>query len=270
MTPAEFDKWFDHYCAAFPSLFEWFRRLTDREATRGHWQRALANTSLADAIAVTDQMAIGEIDAPLEWEQRDQTAIVVRREAAKSRSARRTRKTAEAARPMPSRHGGMLTPLRTLLSRAQSLGGRLRAGQISKDDHDLEMEQVLHEAKKGAGESRRYRCMACNDNGLIVCWNTIAVSQFRIKGELERSRWSTMVLACGGCESGRVYWVPEAEGGRMNPMPRYQLQQHCRLISGCGTATQADFEELKRWLSDDYLPPAMAGDFAEWNQGAEV
>ncbi|QEG40472.1 hypothetical protein [Roseimaritima ulvae] len=225
----------------------------------------MANTTLAEAMDVTDRMAIGETEASLELEHRDQTAIVVRREASKQRGQRRKQSRDVNIRPMPSRHGGMFTPLRVLLNRVQTLGKSLRSGTLSQEDHDLQLEQVVHEAKKGGNDQGRIRCSDCNDAGLIICWHSYTVSAFRSTDELQRSKWATMAVACGGCEAGRVHWLPEAEGGRQNPTPRYDAQKHCRMVSGCGVPGESDFAELKRWLAEEYLSPAMRGEFEDWN-----
>ncbi|QEG40450.1 hypothetical protein [Roseimaritima ulvae] len=267
MNQTEFDDWLNFHSAAFPTIGRWIEGIDETETFLGLWKKALASVSLDDARSITEAMAMGDIDAPLEWEQRDQTAIIIRREAARLRGVRRKRESVATSRPMPSRHGGMFTPLRALLTRVQALGTSLRNGKLSKEDHDLQLEQVFHEAKKGGNDQRRVRCNECSDSGLIICWHSFSVSVLRNTEKLERSKWATMAVACGGCEAGRVHWLPEAEGGRQNPSLRYDARIHCRLVSGCGVPIESDFAELKRWLAEDYLCPAMSGEFAAFNAG---
>lgn len=267
MTETEFDQWLDAHSTAFPSIGEWFARLATAKETRNHWRRALANTEHRDALAVTEAMAIGEIEAPLQWEQRDQTAIIVRREASRIRGKRNKQATTDLARPRPSRHGGTLTPLRTLLSRALSFDCDNRAGRLSDDDHALHMEQLRHEAKSGACEPRAIKCMDCSDTGIVLCWHTASIRVLRLSGSLPIEKRAVMATVCGMCEKGRGFIWPSSDNDERKAPVQYRKRSHCRLVSGCGQPDASDFVELQRWLAEDYLTPALAGDFADFNAG---
>lgn len=266
MNQQEFRNWIKEYGLAFPTIADWLETRDDPAETLKRWEMALASTDAEDAGEVLRRMIVGDIDAPLRFEARDQTAIIVKREAAKLRGDRRRRTAKTYDRPMPSRHGGTFTPLRVLIERAERIGKQLKTGNLSQDAHDLQLESICHEARKGGSESRRYRCGDCHDSGLIICWHVRSVAVFRAKGELLPGSMHAMSLACGGCEAGRVFWIPESEGGRRNPMPRYDSRKHCRLISGGNLPAPSDVVELQRWLADDYLPPYLDGEFAQWNE----
>lgn len=66
MNEREFQKWFDHFAAAFPAVQDFVRKsdLTG-EATLKLWCGVLAKRDLADALAVTNELFEG--GRPIPW-----------------------------------------------------------------------------------------------------------------------------------------------------------------------------------------------------------
>jgi hypothetical protein len=82
MTGDEFNEWAANHFASFPETQRWLSGTESPQATLQVWRKVLLETSVAAAIEVSNRMARGDID-PLPAYERERTAAVVRREAAK-------------------------------------------------------------------------------------------------------------------------------------------------------------------------------------------
>lgn len=75
MTQIEFNQWLKFHCQFFPQVTEWLSGKPLAMITE-EWARAMANTSLEDAMNCTRKMISGEMDHPNRFETHSLIAVV--------------------------------------------------------------------------------------------------------------------------------------------------------------------------------------------------
>jgi len=84
MTTNDFDSWLNYHSAAFPSVGDWIKKHPE---TVRFWEMAMAEASVQDAKAATDEMVSGVLDEPKGYGQHPRVIARRARELALARKS---------------------------------------------------------------------------------------------------------------------------------------------------------------------------------------
>ncbi len=271
MQAEQFDQWLRDYRCSYPTIGDWLDRLEDPAATLRKWRRVLEPIELDEALSVTRRMEDGELDPPLQWEQRDRTATIVRREAMQARSSRRERERDLHLqhRPVMTQKAGKVYPLGGILRALIALGKQQADGQMEPDAAAAKREQLFYQARQCDSPPPRFRCTHCGDTGLIVVWHPRCVALMRAKGELPADQRHAAVVLCSeaGCMAAQSQERANSRDGVKRKLAMFAARQHCRVFGG-SLPSDKDYETFREWMREQFVPPEMAGEFSDWNSVA--
>lgn len=204
MDRQEFVQWWDDYAGKFPATAMWVQKLGE-QAERTllvTWADALARTPLAAALEVNQLMSLGELEpvGAFDW-QREQTAIMVRREASEITYRREKRVTSPGMVDPPTPTGDRGGP---------SLGERVMT-MMSLVKRGVPRDKAMAQAMEGyecpsSDWERTYACPDCLDTGFVTVWHFLSVRAARKDlSLLDHQRYRRSMAVPCHCERGMVH-----------------------------------------------------------------
>lgn len=247
MTPEEFNDWRRDLAGKFPSLAEWFKKLTpaSQVAQRDVWRTVLADVSLRDAIAANMAIATGQAEAiGHAHNDRERVAVHIRRVArdiAASRNADKEQREGDRAIFAARRRARRTS--RGLDGIADDVALLVR---LAESGHTMREASEHIRAKRADDARDAVRCVDCRDVGIVHVWHVNMMHAFR-EDRLDDAHPYTAAVPCH-CEAGdRYVW------GKATPPPR-------------GHWTQGDRYSSERWcrVTGDWREPEVYAEFKAW------
>lgn len=230
MIAAEFDRWWADFTERWPDMGEWFAdgRSADVQARiLRNWSQALADVSLAEALAVNRGMYAGDLVGFTGRWDRDRVPAIVRQHAI---SARPAATTWTGPNDDPHLDQGAERPpkLNGVLHRL------IEMRDAGADDASCRAFLAQEFPPEPRERQRRYVCITCFDSGRIEVWHHERVYLAATKG-IEaglQSLYRTSTAACA-CQAGQMF------ASRKIPLQRFDSQLHCLAAGGDVTSPRA-------------------------------
>jgi len=230
VTENDFDTVLKTIRISFPAVWQWLSGLPNSEATLQIWFDALSDCELSDCLDAIRNMIKGDIEMPAAYE-RERIPAVIRMHCKKLRSDRRRIEQVQSISAAATQRG-KCQPIGPWIRRAMEIGGQLRDGSITQEDHDAEMASILQHLGSDPNASEpRYSCPICLDLTRVCIWHPDEVAKARRTGKPPRRISAVIPCKCN----------TQPDAG-----PKYDDAVHYRLRYSVPSI--ADGQQLMDWI----------------------
>lgn len=252
LTDEQFTDFLQRFFSAWPQTGAWVNSQDSPKGVLSAWRTTLSVVEVSELNEVLLRSLQGLLELPAAYD-RQNTAVVLRRECLKLRSERASASESERVRMQATRRG-RYQPLSRVFVEIIRLGAALRDGRITEEQYREDHAKQLRIASSDPNAPEpRYRCAICRDVGSVTIWHPWTVNSVRDTGELPASRH---IAACAcSCAAGDRLAQPWP--GSKKPAARYDEEKH--LLVRSGSPTRDDIAALF-----EFATPKRHSEFDEW------
>ena len=142
MNKQQAEELIGHVFLAFPLYRKWLNETEDPNGTLDVWCETLLPVESEDAMDVVADMKVGKFPLPAGYE-RDQLAIVIRREAGERAASRRQKQTQEEKYHNQSKGAWSAIANDQSGHIAIELGVAVREGRLTREENDRRMKELM-------------------------------------------------------------------------------------------------------------------------------
>lgn len=248
MNANEFRDWLAFHCESFPEFRRWLDQTDSPSKTLDAWREALSDCEMGDCFAASKAMLAGDLEPPAAYERERLPGMV--RKFCKIRRSERVQKAKDREILLAASRSGKCQPIGPLLREARELGFAKRDGEITDEEHERKLADILQRAGSDPkAPEPRYSCPNCNDSGVVLVWHPREVDRYR-----RFKRPPRRIGAAVSCSCPNAKKAPDT----------YDEGFHFRLRFG--TPTPKEQEQMKAWVDQT---ARRHSDFDDWG-GDEI
>lgn len=248
MNKSEFGDWLAFHYECFPELRRWIDGTESPGKTLDAWREALKDCELSDCFDASKAMLAGDLEPPAAYERERLPGMV--RKFCKIRRSERVQRARDREVLQSASRSGKCQPIGPLLREARELGFAKRDGEITDEEHERKLADILKRAGSDPKAPRpRFSCETCSDSGVVMIWHPREVERYRRLKQTPRRIGAAVSCACPNAKK-----APDRFDERIHFQIRF------------GTPTEKEQARMTEWVDQT---ARRHSDFDDW-EGDEI
>jgi hypothetical protein len=248
MNTKEFRDWIAFHYECFPEMRRWIDQTESPTKTLDAWREALSDCDMGDCFDASKAMLAGDLEPPAAYDRERLPGMI--RKFCKVRRSERMQRAKDREILQSASRSGKCQPIGPLLREARELGFAKRDGEITDEEHELKLADIIQRAGTDPkAPEPRYSCPTCNDSGVVLVWHPREVDRYR-----RFKRTPRRLGAAVSCRCPNAKKAPDTFDDRFHFPLRF------------GTPTPKEQEQMKAWVDQT---ARRHSDFDDWG-GDEI